>query len=164
MSLSSFYLPMQMASIIGIFGLSFYVFATNLIFLRFLESKTKIKTGIIWVAVAIFPYVFGLGYIKSAQHSFSDESKELSIALVQTDLSPSEKILLDVAPEDFINPYEQWDRILTSLKNSNLQKFDLIVMPEATVPYRVRSTNLRTISYKKNVYRGFRTGCRKTFS
>jgi apolipoprotein N-acyltransferase len=124
LSLTAFTPSMQMASLFGILGLSFWVVVTNLAMLK--------KKWAAWGALTLFPYIFGWGHIFF--HSTSlENSQELSVALVQTGLLPSQKIFIEERESEFISPYDQWRRILTILKE-NPQKVDLIVLPEYVVP------------------------------
>ncbi len=124
LSLTAFNPSMQMASIFGILGLSFWVVVTNLAFLK--------KKWVAWGALALFPYIFGWGHIFFHAADL-ENSQELSVALVQTGLLPSQKIFMEGRESEFISPYDQWRKILTLLKN-NPQKVDLIVLPEYVVP------------------------------
>ena len=124
LSLTAFNPSMQMASIFGILGLSFWVVITNLAILK--------KKWVTWGALALFPYIFGWGHIFFHAADL-ENSQELSVALVQTGLLPSQKIFIEGRESEFISPYDQWRRILTLLKE-NPQKVDLIVLPEYAVP------------------------------
>ncbi len=124
LSLTAFVPSMQMASVFGIFGLSFWVVITNLAIVK--------KKWAVWGALALFPYIFGWGHIFFHAADL-ENSQELSVALVQTGLLPSQKTLMDKRESEFVSPYDQWRRILTLLKE-NPKKVDLIVLPEYAVP------------------------------
>lgn len=130
LSLTAFIPSMQMASLFGILGLSFWVILTNLAALK--------KNWTIWAAMTIFPYFFGLAHIAYHDKSLK-ESPELSVALVQTGLLPSEKMPILGRTKEYIQPYEQWRRILSLLKEQE-QKFDLVVLPEYAVPFSADAT------------------------
>ncbi len=63
------------------------------------------------------------------------EDQNISVALVQTALLPSEKTLLKGRSREFIYPLIQWERILSHLHP--VQDVDYIVLPEAAIPYGV---------------------------
>jgi apolipoprotein N-acyltransferase len=105
---------LQMASLFGIFGLSFWVIWVNLLAL---QSRFAL-----WALMAFFPYLYGWVQLN---HSLPIQ-KELKVALVQTALYPEQK-------EQLMPPLEQWERILGVLDKK--QSFDLVVFPEAVLPF-----------------------------
>jgi len=125
LALTSYVYSMQFASLFGVFGLSFWVILTNLAFF-----KKRMK---VWLVLTIFPYLFGILHLAYHEKKL-EESPRLSVGLVQTGLLPSQKTLMKGRKDEFISPYDQWQNILNSLKESN-QKFDLIVLPEYAVPF-----------------------------
>ncbi len=120
---------LQLASVCGIFGLSFWVIFVNASALKaWTENATK--SIAIWAFLAVFPYFFGFLY----QHwveSHVQSTGNLSVALIQTHLSPEQKEFSALAPEAYIPPLTQWKQILSALEN---QEVDLIVLPEAALP------------------------------
>jgi apolipoprotein N-acyltransferase len=116
---------MQAVGFFGIFGLSFWVILTNLA-----VWKKRWKPAL---ALALCPYV--LGAIQwGLHHSGVEKSPTLDVALVQTGLLPSQKMYLKKRHSDFISPYEQWGRITQVLSKVN-EPVDLVVLPEAAIPY-----------------------------
>jgi apolipoprotein N-acyltransferase len=147
LALTSFIPSLQFSSVFGILGLSFWVMMTNLAGLNVLRSR--IKSGqtvlraesflyraqyIFWIILASFPYLFGVAQLNYQQTTNKAEKKILGVALIQTDLLPSEKAPHIGRAEDFISPFEQWERILYFLKEKQMNHWDLIVLPEAAVP------------------------------
>ena len=129
LALSGYTAPLQMASIFGILGLSFWVILVNLMALKaFIENR--FRPYLIWGFAALFPYLFGFVHLMYHDHR---EKNHLSILLVQTGLMPSQKITLPGRLQEFISPYEQWNRILRLIKDKG--SCDLVVLPEATVPF-----------------------------
>lgn len=116
---------LQAVTFFGIFGLSFWVILTNLV-----VWKRRWKSA---AALALCPYVLG-GIFWGIHHSKVEESPTLNVALVQTALLPSQKMHLRERPSDFISPYEQWERI-TQLLSKVKEPVDLVVLPEAAIPY-----------------------------
>ncbi|CAM0117780.1 apolipoprotein N-acyltransferase [Rhabdochlamydiaceae symbiont of Dictyostelium giganteum] len=125
LSLTTFSYPLQFASLFGLFGLSFWVIATNA---YFLEKKWKIG-----LLLAIIPYLWGYGQLLYYDKKVK-EAPTLQVALVQTALLPSQKNFFPGRRKDFIHPEEQWRQILTLLAK-NTRDVDLIVMPESAVPF-----------------------------
>jgi apolipoprotein N-acyltransferase len=132
LSLASNRYSIQLAALFGVYGLSYWVIFTNLSALTFLQSWRK-KQGIIWASLALFPYAFGGAYEIFVKQHFRPE-KELSVALIDTSLLVEEKNRDRSSPSSFIPPLEQWERIWGYLKKE--KPVDLIVLPEAAVPYR----------------------------
>jgi apolipoprotein N-acyltransferase len=124
LSLAAWPISMQLASVVGVLGLSFWVALTNLAWLR--PRKT------VWIAFALFPYLFGAVHL--LYHAPKMEvAPRLAVGLVQTALFPSQKIPLKGREHEFIAPDKQWARILNLFPPQ--QKFDLIVFPEHVVPF-----------------------------
>lgn len=64
-----------------------------------------------------------------------NSSNFLNVALIQTALLPDQKVHLHQRKEQYISPYQQWKNILLYLEKHQSKKLDLIVLPEAAVPY-----------------------------
>ena len=132
---------MQFAALFGVLGLSFWVILVNL-----LGFKAFIKKGIprylIWGAAACMPYLFGIIHIAyhDKQLAKMKNPTPFSCLLVQTGLLPSEKVPLQGKIRSFISPYDQWKRILQFVKEEGRKTTDLIVLPEAAVPYSFAAT------------------------
>jgi len=124
---------MQLVAIFGIFGLSFYVILVNLSGLKAVLEKS-FKTYVLWIILAIFPYIYGYFHEKIYEKKF-DDSKKIKVCLVQTAILPEQKILTKNHFDDFISPILQWKRILNLINKESFQKVDLIVLPEAAIPY-----------------------------
>ncbi len=125
LSLTAYLPSLQFASIFGVLGLSFWVVLTNLAAWKSRRWE--------WAFLALVPYVFGAVHLRWHGKQM-EESPKLSVALVQTGLLPSEKLLLPGRGSDFISPFDQWNKILTTLATDG-RKFDLVVLPEYAVPF-----------------------------
>ncbi|MFC2049289.1 apolipoprotein N-acyltransferase [Chlamydiota bacterium] len=126
---------MQMTSAIGVYGLSFWVFFTNLLALRLINSPS-LRRGAGWMAAALFPYAFGmahLAYHTSQMRGQLAHAPHLEALLVQTALIPEEKF--SVNGSEPYSPADQWHKILSLLVPHLSHPIDLIVLPEGTVPY-----------------------------
>jgi len=126
----------QLAMIFGILGLTFWVMVVNLLGLRAFLRK-GIAVYLIWAGAASIPYLFGWMHITYHEREIAsaDQPSTLSCALVQTGLLPPEKVPIQGKIKAFVSPYDQWKRILYHLKNGERDSFDLIVLPEAVVPF-----------------------------
>lgn len=120
---------MQLSTIFGIYGLSFWIVLTN-IFMFWIMRDYSLKFLVAGLACILLPYIFGM--TNTSVHSKKLEtSNRLKIALVQTSYLPEEKVPMDGCREKFILPFEQWRRALRLLKDKVANPVDLIVFPEA---------------------------------
>ena len=130
LALTTSSLSLQTASVFGIFGLSFWVVFVNLMGLRASFLRT-IPSVAAWIFCALFPYIYGAIQISVV----SIENRKLSTLLVQTALLPEQRDYDSLQPEQFIDPFDQWERIIGMIENAKAPKIDLIVLPEGAVPY-----------------------------
>jgi apolipoprotein N-acyltransferase len=131
LALTNNHFSMQLASLFGVYGLSFYVILSNLFFLKSFVLK---KVSIFLIFLICFPYLFGFIHEK-VQKKFFKSNERLSVLLVQTGVTPSEKNPMFGRGDDFIFPEHQWRRILSFLKKEDKRKINLIVLPEAALPF-----------------------------
>ncbi len=161
MSLGFHPIPLQWASLFGIFGMSFWVMLVNLCALKIwrdiknLQNPAKeplcqisdssgylriCKSLCIWGFLLCMPYLFGALHMLYHTERMNTSQKNLRVALVQTGLLPSEKALLSRHRDSFIPADAQWEHILMYLRDkkddraNSLDKWDLIILPEAVVP------------------------------
>ncbi len=132
LALASNHYSLQLASIFGIYGLSFWVMGVNLLGLMAIYNK-KALCFTIWIAFFLLPYFFGFAHEQIISKYFKKE-KKLSVLLVQTSISPKQKEPLSENQKTFISPYAQWQRIFQFLNKAD-KKIDLIVFPEASLPF-----------------------------
>jgi apolipoprotein N-acyltransferase len=127
LSLADSSYAIQWASVVGVYGLSFWVIFVNVLGLYGLKSRRRF---VLWAAFALFPYLFGLGQESWVSRNVSIE-KELKVALVQTAILPEQKDFFIDQRDLFIPFLDQWVRIWKGLEGKS--KIDLIVLPEAVV-------------------------------
>jgi apolipoprotein N-acyltransferase len=135
LALTHFTHSLQFTSLFGVFGMSFWVMLTNLWGVNVLRSTrfNRDKT-LAWAALACIPYLFGAVHLNYHLGNSLKEENKLDVALVQTSLLPSEKVPSANRMHEFIPPSDQWKRIISSLKEKQKNRWDLIVLPEAAVP------------------------------
>lgn len=133
LSLASNEISLQVASIAGVYGLTFLVIFTNLLGVKALCISKKLKDISIYLAVAIFPYLFGFLH-ENFWDATLKETKTLSAILVQPALLPQEKEFHAELKEQFISPLTQWNRIFHFIKEAN-HSANLIVLPEGSLPF-----------------------------
>lgn len=124
LSLTASMYSLQMASVLGVLGLSYWVILTNLAFWN--------KKYYAWGSLTLVPYLMGLVHI-TYHGGKLEKSPTLSIALIQTGLTPAQKVPLQGRLQEFVSPYMQWENILSLLKPVQ-NPVDLIVLPEYAVP------------------------------
>jgi apolipoprotein N-acyltransferase len=129
-------IPLQWASLFGVFGLSFWVMLVNLWALKVWQSSAKRgREFCLWCFIAGLPYLFGALHLHYHSERLSLSEKTLHVSLVQTGLLPSEKVQSSCRRESYIPLERQWENILTYLNElPRDEKLDLIVLPEAVVP------------------------------
>ncbi|MBM3198999.1 MAG: apolipoprotein N-acyltransferase, partial [Chlamydiae bacterium] len=133
--LSGNLLSLQMASLSGVLGLSCWVILTNLIGFRVLRLGCGKK---MWCFFLVFPYLFGgvhLAYQECQKRQSSSREKAYEVWLLQPELLPSQKYLLQGREQEFIPPLHQWKRMLEWVVQQRNTQADLIVFPEAVVPF-----------------------------
>lgn len=117
---------LQFVSVWGVYGLSFWVIATNLLFLA---KRYRWAVG-----VALVPYLFGAVSEPLLRRAFPPQG-EMRTLLVQTSLRPEEKDFYIPHSGTFVMPKQQWTRILGLIEEGKQGPLDLIVLPEAAVPF-----------------------------
>lgn len=120
----------QFSSLFGIYGLCFWIIFTNL---------AALKSSRIWVVLALIPYVFGFCNQAFWEQRAKSE-KPMSIALVQTALSPEQRDLTRGKKQHHVHPLHQWERVLSFFKNIGRDQYDLIIFPEGAFPGGARNS------------------------
>ena len=129
----------QLASLAGVYGLSFLVMLCNMAFYRGLVQK-RIAAFRPWALLTALPFVFSFCYITYQSSRLEVQGGEtLKIALVQTSIYPREKNFFPGYLSEYVNPYLQWERIMDILKSKGESTFDLIVLPEAAVGFDAKT-------------------------
>ncbi len=135
LSLSCYNFPLQMASLFGVLGMSFWVMLSNLAAWRFFRVPSLFH-GIKWVILVSIPYLYGFFYVGYYnQKHLQGNQDSYSILLMQTGVSPAQKYSLKGREQEFVSPMDQWDRILESISLQKETFLDLLVLPEAAVPF-----------------------------
>ncbi|MFI5334345.1 MAG: apolipoprotein N-acyltransferase [Chlamydiales bacterium] len=134
---------LQLATLGGVLGLSFWVMLVNASMFNVLRDiKNRrlptLKNGLIWALLAAFPYLFGVLHLTYHKRLFLNEpaGRNLTVAMVQTGLLPPQKLVLPERLHAFVSPWDQWRRILTFLKPLNKTPLDLIAFPEVALPFQ----------------------------
>ena len=62
-------------------------------------------------------------------------SDKINVCLIQTSLKPEEKNYFPKYRKSFVDVYDQWERIINLINKNSFEKIDLIVLPEAAIPF-----------------------------
>ncbi|MBN4066791.1 apolipoprotein N-acyltransferase [Simkania negevensis] len=127
----------QIASIGGVYLLSFITICVNAFFCVALINRSKVRYWLAWTAIAILPLLYGIPHhtFHSIQMKAEGEQRNaVSVLLLQPSLLPEEREYLAgfSAP---LHPVEQWERILASLQPYRDMHAAFIVFPEGSLPY-----------------------------
>ncbi|MBS3903784.1 MAG: apolipoprotein N-acyltransferase [Simkania sp.] len=134
-ALTSYALGMQLASVGGVLGLSFWVIMTNLFALRARTLVLSRKRVVVWAVVAMFPYLYS-GMLFSWHSGKVNSQGTLQALLVQPGMLPSQKTPLEGRTKEFMSPWEQWRGIFQGLIPHQTRQVDLVALPESAVPFR----------------------------
>lgn len=142
LSMTAFPISSQLASVWGIFGLSFWTALVNLLVLYAITSW-NFKGAALAAGCFLFPFLFGLLHMQ--YHDSKEWNEKTRVALIQTSLLPNEKSFFYHQGHAYVPPYQQWQAILHYLGEKGNLDVDLIAMPEYTVPF---SANKRVYAYE----------------
>jgi len=142
LSMTAFPISSQLASVWGIFGLSFWTALVNLLVLYALTSWS-VKRAFVAGGCFLFPFLFGGLHMQ--YHDSKEWNEKTRVALIQTALLPNEKSFFYHQGHAYVPPYQQWQAILHYLGEKGNLDVDLIAMPEYTVPF---SANKRVYAYE----------------
>jgi apolipoprotein N-acyltransferase len=126
--------PLQLASVAGVYGLSFWVILTNLAALRAWHIKRKTAFAA-WSCLALFPFIFGGLHLWKHEHAYENHAERSQVLLVQTAFPIEEAIDFPGQKEMLLFVIEEWKKILELTQPYSGKKMDLIVFPEYVVPY-----------------------------
>lgn len=125
---------LQLASLAGIFGLSFWVFFINLLALRaFLIPKRILILA--WLFAIALPYLYGLAQISLHEHQLAAPAPTFKAVLVQTAFPAEEAQNHKSLKNPIDEVIDEWRQILTITRKHSGHPFDLMVLPEIVVPY-----------------------------
>ncbi len=134
LALTAHLYPMQLGSLMGVYGLSFWVFMVNLIAVKGYLENFKWKTAAVWFVLAVFPYLYGWGHV--AWHDSRNKTNESLTAVLVQPAFPAEEFLKITDRNQFLTlTIHEWRQILKILARQKGEKADLILMPENMLPF-----------------------------
>lgn len=135
LALSGSIYSLQLASIGGVYFLSFWVMITNLFVLRAWLYRWSLKPVMGALFLVCFPYVMGFLHFHYHAGLMQQKNETLDVILVQPALPLDENISFATAEELRAGVLEKWRRILSTTQKYLGYPADLIVLPEYVVPY-----------------------------
>lgn len=130
---------LQMASLWGAFGMSFWVLLTNLLGIRAWAKKWQISSVALWMIAAIMPYLFGVAHIymhdKAIAERDAEKTTRFNAVLVQTAFPVEEAIDFNTKKNMIAYVIDEWRQILKITKKHYGKSIDLIALPEFVVPF-----------------------------
>lgn len=127
---------LQLASWVGVFGLTFWITLTNAAVLQAVSLSPHFKTRLSAFCLCAFPYLLGLSTF--FYHHVNKDSKPqeaLTALLVQPAFPIEEWLPIWGAREAIDFAFSEWKDILTLIAPHQNEQLDLVVLPENVVPF-----------------------------
>lgn len=155
LALSSTSYALQAASLVGVFGLSFWVIFINALTLRAWINRPAKLPLVLCGMLASLPYLFGFYQLETHSQnmalSLKGENPYFHGLLIQTAF-PAEEAISFQSKQSYVEfVMKEWQQILEISKNHLGKKIDLIALPEYVVPFGTY-TFLYPYSYVKKIF------------
>ena len=131
--------PLQLASLLGVYGLSFWVMFTNALFVRAIilarsERRLSFLTTPIYAWCA--PYLIGGALLTWRLHEQADYDALYAPqkVLIVHSAQPPDALQKDRASDPAGHAFAQWRDILQALAPYHHEKVDFLLLPEGSVP------------------------------
>ncbi|MBS0656603.1 MAG: hypothetical protein JSR46_12560, partial [Verrucomicrobia bacterium] len=121
---------LQMASLGGMLGLTFWVMLTNTTFSRLLLLKTK-SSLFLFCSTAIIPYLFGIAHLNIHTKEMLQYDKDhppLTSLIVHQRVLPA--VSVGERSDPIKKAFHQWQEIITAIGPHRKEKIDLLLTPE----------------------------------
>lgn len=128
LALSANLYSLQMASLWGLYGLSFWVIFVNLLALRVYLYRSG---ALLFLSAAALPYLYGLAQLNMPKPL----TGHYSALLIQTAFPSEETMVFHSLGERVAYVIDEWKQILKLAKKEHGKPVDLIALPEFVVPY-----------------------------
>ncbi|MFA6914841.1 MAG: apolipoprotein N-acyltransferase [Parachlamydiales bacterium] len=126
LALSANIYSLQMASVVGVMGLSFWVLLTAVLLAR--------QNYYLWSIAAVFPFLFGAVHLQ--YHSNNELNVPTMNALLVQTAFPVEESLEFHSTKAFLDfVLGEWDQILKITSPHKDESFDVVALPEMVVPF-----------------------------
>lgn len=154
MALAGNLYTLQVSSLAGVFGLSFYVLLTNLILLRVWLLPFKWKRFAVFAVFAALPFAFGAVQLVLHQGKVEKSSKVKAL-LIQTAFPVEEGIHFTSHQDYFDHVFDEWKQIYTLASKYREKPVDLLALPEFVVPFGTYSFVYRYDDVKRMIEERF---------
>lgn len=135
-ALSGSLYSLQMASLWGVYGLSFWIMFVNLLALRAWWFRGSVATILMWAVAALLPYAYGATHLAVHDQIIAQqEMPTMNAMLVQTGFPVEEELGIKNKQAMVAYVVDEWRQILTISQKQHGKDTDLIVLPEFVVPY-----------------------------
>jgi len=134
MALAGNLYTLQASSIAGVYGLSFLVILTNLLFLRAYLFQFRWVDLTVFGLVAVSPFLYG-GMQLSAKGRNVERSPTVNALLVQTSFPVEEGICFTSHQAYFDHVFDEWRQIFSLAGKHQGKPVDLLALPEFVVPF-----------------------------
>lgn len=139
LALSANLYSLQMASIWGVYGLSFWVVFVNLLAVRAWGYHLTRGPLALWVLALMIPYCFGYAQLQIhrpllEEHQLAEEDP-YRVVLVQTGFPIEENLDFWDTKNMILFVMDEWRHILNITASHRSQSIDLMVLPEFVVPF-----------------------------
>ena len=119
LALSASTYSLQFASVVGVYGLSFWVIFTNLWVLKGVEQR---RLNPLYWGIILLPYLFGWGQLSL----YDREGEPLDVVLVQTGFPVEESLGFQSGEEAVAYVTGEWQKILSLLQQHRAAGFLLV--------------------------------------
>jgi len=136
LALSANLYTLQVASLAGVFGLSFWVIFTNLLALKAWLAKPKGSSTALFATAALLPFLYGFVHVHTQDRGFAEAEKQPYKALLVQTAFPIEEIMGFKEHTGMVAyVLQEWKKILQITRQQIGKPIDLVVLPEFTVPF-----------------------------
>ncbi|MCE5316710.1 MAG: apolipoprotein N-acyltransferase [Parachlamydia sp.] len=136
LALSAHLYSLQLASLVGVYGLSFWVILVNLLAIRAWKIYQKIP-ALLFLSAALLPFLYGFVQISQHAHALAQSEKQPAYRalLIQTAFPSEEALTFASHGERLAYVVDEWRQILALARKEWGKPTDLIALPEFVVPY-----------------------------
>lgn len=139
LSMASWPITLQTASVFGVLGMSFWVMLTNVAFLRAFLTYKK-SAFVVALILACLPYLYGSLHLwlhTKRQQAYDAIHPHMNALVVHSKKVPEE---FSPPPRPRLTPQQRsfnaWKELITAIAPFyQKERLDLILMPEGVVPY-----------------------------
>lgn len=126
---------LQSASLVGVYGLTFWVVWVNLLAVKAWIERTQWAPTLLWLGAAALPYLYGYIHIQIHEKDFKHDGAGYNAVLVQTAFPIEETMGFRDRQAMVAFVIQEWKKILTISKKQLGKSIDLLVLPEFAVPF-----------------------------